>query len=411
MTSAFHLRIWFQLLLWGVVLGVPGRARAQAQAAWPEKLARTIMTTWPDSLEEFPGKPVKWNYGQGVALEGFKGLWERTGKQEYFTYIQKSMDFFVRPDGSINKYRLASYNIDEVKNGTLILFLYQQTHQPKYLTAAALLREQLKGHPRNPDGGFWHKQVYPRQMWLDGLYMGEPFYAQYAAITNETAAFDDVARQFILMERHARDPKTGLLYHGYDDARQQRWADPKTGQSPNFWGRAMGWYAAGLVDALDYFPARHPKRDSVVAILQRLAVAAQHYQDPKTGLWYQVLDKGDAKGNYPEASVSCLFTYALAKGVRQGYLPSTYLPTAAKAYQGILKQFIETDANGQVNLKGTVAVAGLGGKPYRDGTYEYYIQEPVKTNDIKGMGAFIMAGNEMEWLQQKAKPAGGGKRK
>ncbi|MFD1874462.1 alpha/beta fold hydrolase [Hymenobacter bucti] len=397
-------RILNSALLGLGLLGLPGLVRAQALAAGPAQLARTIMTIWPDSLEEVPGQPVKWNYGQGVALEGIKGLWERTGDQQYFNYIKKSIDFFVQPDGSIKKYRLGNYNIDEVKNGTLILFLYQQTHEPKYLKAATLLREQLKGHPRNPDGGFWHKQVYPRQMWLDGLYMGEPFYAQYAAITHETSAFDDVARQFILMEKHARDPKTGLLYHGYDDARQQGWADPKTGQSPNFWGRAMGWYAAGLVDALDYFPAQHPKRDSVVAILGRLAAAAQRYQDPKSGLWYQVLDKGNAQGNYLEASASCLLTYALAKGVRQGYLPASYLKTATKAYQGILQQFIETDAKGQVNLKGTVAVAGLGGKPYRDGSYGYYVQEPVRTNDIKGMGAFMLAGNEIELLSQQPNP-------
>jgi len=394
------MKSFLRLLLVLMVFGRVSSAHAQT-TDWPAKLARTIMTTWPDSLEEFPGKPVKWNYGQGVVLEGIKGLWERTGDKMYFDYVQKSMDFFVRPDGSIHKYRLAEYNIDEVKNGTLILFLYQQTHQEKYLKAANLLRQQLKGHPRNPDGGFWHKQVYPNQMWLDGLYMGEPFYAQYAAITNEPAAFDDVARQFILMEKHARDPKTGLLYHGYDDARQQQWADKQTGRSPNFWGRAMGWYAAGLVDALDYFPPQHPKRDSLVAILNRVATAIQRYQDPKSGLWYQVLDKRGAKGNYEEASASCLFTYALAKGVRQGNLPASYLKTATKAYAGIVQQFIETDAKGLVHLKGTVAVAGLGGKPYRDGTYAYYVQEPVKTDDIKGMGAFILAGNEMALLSAK----------
>ncbi len=241
---------------------------------------------------------MKWNYGQGVVLEGMKGLWERTGAPQYFDYIQKSINFFVQPDGSIRKYWLADYNIDGVKNGTLMLFLYQQTHQPKYLKAAAALREQLKGHPRNPDGGFWHKQVYPRQMWLDGLYMGQPFYAQYAALTHEAAAFNDVARQFILMEQHARGPKTGLLYHGYD-ARQQRWANPRTGQSPHFWGRALGWYAAGLVEALDYFPAHHPKRDSPVAILGRLAAAAQRYQDPTvasgTRYWTKVPRRGTTR--------------------------------------------------------------------------------------------------------------------
>jgi unsaturated rhamnogalacturonyl hydrolase len=171
----------------------------------------------------------------------------------------------------------------------------------------------------------------------------------------------------------------------------------------------MGWYVAGLVDALDYFPPQHPKRDSLLAILNRAATAMQRYQDPQSGLWYQVLDKRGAKGNYEEASVSGLFTYALAKGVRQDYLPASYLQTATKAYAGIVQKFIETDAKGLVHLKGTVAVAGLGGKPYRSGSYEYYVQEPVKTDDIKGMGAFILAGNEMALAGQKNVGSSGAK--
>jgi unsaturated rhamnogalacturonyl hydrolase len=302
----------------------------------------------------------------------------------------------VHEDGSIKGYKLDDYNIDNVLNGRILLLLYKVTHKEKYRKAADLLRAQLKAHPRTSEGGFWHKKIYPSQMWLDGLYMGEPFYAEYAATFHEGEAFDDIARQFILMERHARDPKTGLLYHGWDESRQQRWANPQTGRSPNFWGRAMGWYAMALVDVLDYFPKDHPQRNSLIAILNRSAAAIEKYQDRKSGLWYEVLDKGGTPGNYVEASASCMFVYALAKGVRLGYLPSSYSKVAQQGYQGIAEQFIETEANGQVNLRGTVSVAGLGGKPYRDGSYEYYLSEKVVTNDLKGIGAFLMASSEME---------------
>jgi unsaturated rhamnogalacturonyl hydrolase len=278
----------------------------------------------------------------------------------------------------------------------LLLLLYKVTGQEKYRKAAALLRQQLKTHPRTSEGGFWHKKIYPSQMWLDGLYMGEPFYAEYAATFHEDADFDDIARQFMLMEMHARDPNTGLLYHGWDESKQQRWANPQTGRSPNFWGRAMGWYAMALVDTLDYFPKDHPQRNSLIAILKRLAAAVEKYQDRKSGLWYQVVDKAGAPGNYLEASASCMFVYALAKAVREDYLPASYLRVAAQGYQGIQKHFIEPETGGQVNLKGTVSVAGLGGNPYRDGSYQYYLSERVVTNDPKGMGAFLLASTEME---------------
>ena len=246
-------------------------------------------------------------------------------------------------------------------------------------------------------------------MWLDGLYMGEPFYAEYAATFHEDAAFDDIARQFVLMELHSRDTKTGLLYHGWDESKQQRWANPTTGRSPNFWGRAMGWYAMALVDVLDYFPEHHPQRRELLAILQRLATSVEKYQDRKSGLWYQVLDKAKAKGNYLEASASCMFVYALAKAVRHGYLPASYLSVARKGYQGITTRFIEAEPGGGVNLKGTVSVAGLGGNPYRDGSYEYYLSEKVVTNDPKGVGAFLLASVEMETAEKQS--AGKGKKR
>ena len=329
-------------------------------------------------------------------MKGIEGVWLNTADGKYFRFIQESIDRFVKDDGTIRTYQIDEYNIDHVNNGKLLMLLYNVTGQEKYRKAAALLREQLKTHPRTSEGGFWHKKIYPFQMWLDGLYMGEPFYAEYATTFHEDKAFDDIAKQFVLMERHSLDAKTGLRYHGWDESRKQRWANPVTGRSPHFWGRAMGWYAMALVDTLDHFPQDHPQRATLITILNRLAMSVQKYQEPKSGLWYQILDKGTAKGNYLEASAACMFTYALAKGVRKGYLPATYLRVAQKGYRGIVERFIRTDATGQVNLEGTVSVAGLGGNPYRDGSYEYYLSEKVVTNDLKGIGAFLMASNEME---------------
>ncbi len=359
-------------------------------------MSATVMERWKDSWELTPGRSEKWSYDQGVVLKGMEGVWLSTADGKYFRFIQQSIDRFVRDDGTIRTYEFGEYNIDHVNNGKILLLLYNVTGQEKYRKAAALLREQLKTHPRTSEGGFWHKQIYPSQMWLDGLYMGEPFYAEYAATFHEDAAFDDIARQFVLMELHSRDAKTGLLYHAWDESRKQRWSNPTTGRSLHFWGRAMGWYAMALVDTLDHFPRNHPQRNELVAILKRLAVAVQKYQEPKSGLWWEVLDQGSRKGNYLEASVSCMFVYALAKGVRKGYLAPPYLRVAQKGYQGIVKRFIRTEPGGQMNLEGTVSVGGLGGNPYRDGSYEYYLSEKIVTNDPKGVGAFLMAANEME---------------
>jgi unsaturated rhamnogalacturonyl hydrolase len=379
-----------------------------AQSTAPDaQLASTVMEIWKDSLSSGEGRPVRWSYDQGVILEGIDAMWRRTGNADYFRYIQRSMDHFITAEGNIRTYTQDAFNIDNVKNGRSLLTLYKVTGQAKYFKAATILWEQLKAQPRTTEGGFWHKKIYPNQMWLDGLYMGEPFYAEYAALVREPKAFDDIANQFILMEKHARDQKTGLLYHGWDESKTQKWANPQTGVSPHFWGRAMGWYGMALVDVLDYFPAEHPKRKELIAILNRLAVAVQKYQDPKSGLWFDILDLGERKGNYFEASASAMFVYTLKKGVRKSLLPARYITSADKGYQGILKEFIEPRAAGQVNLKGTVSVSGLGGKPYRDGSFEYYMKEKVITNDAKGVGAFLLAANEAEL----AKLAQGGKGK
>src|SRR3954451_13822170 len=356
-------------------------------------MASTAMTVWKDTLFTDPNRSERWNYEQGVLLKGIEGVWYNTGDGRYFRYIQHITDRFVNDDGTIRTYKPDEYNIDTVLPGRNLLLLYKVTGQDKYRKAAAALREQLKTHPRTNEGGFWHKKIYPYQMWLDGLYMGEAFYAEYAATFHDNVAFDDIAKQFIWMEAHVRDAKTGLLYHGWDESKQQRWSNPHTGLSPNFWSRAIGWYAMALVDTLDYFPQDHPRRADLIAILKRLAPAIEKYQDSKSGVWYQVTDKPTEKGNYFEASGACMFVYALAKGVRHGYLSEHYFAVAEKGYQGILNRFIKADARGQVNLEGTVGGAGLGGNPYRDGSYQYYISEKIVTNDPKGIGAFLMAGS------------------
>ncbi|QJD94595.1 glycoside hydrolase family 88 protein [Mucilaginibacter robiniae] len=369
-----------------------GLCHAQTQT-WSQRMAATAMHLWPDTASN-----GHWAYEQGVVWQGMKNVWLQTGDASYFRYIQHCADHYVTADGNIRTYKAEDYNLDNVLSGRSLMTLYNVLGTEKYYKAATLLREQLKTQPRIPEGGFWHKKKYVNQMWLDGLYMGEPFYAEYAKAFHDDADFDDIAQQFILMEANARDAKTGLLYHAWDESKNEKWANPKTGLSQNFWGRADGWYAMALVDVLDDFPVNHPKRPQLLAILNRLAVAIEKYQDKKSGVWYQVLDKGAEKGNYLEASASCMFVYALAKGAREGYLPQRFMQAAQTGYRGIIKEFITTDANGQVNLNKVCSVAGLGGNPYRDGTYEYYIHEKIATNDPKGVGAFIMASVEVERL-------------
>jgi unsaturated rhamnogalacturonyl hydrolase len=375
-------------------------AHAQSKP-WSVRMADSFIARNRDSIVVGNQKTARWDYEQGLMLKAIGRVWQRTADNRYFEYIEKDVNRFVDAEGHIRTYKADEFNSDNITTGRVLLTLAQQTlpARDRYRNAAMLLRKQLADQPRNREGGFWHKKRYPNQMWLDGLYMIEPFYAEFAAVYDEPADFDDVARQFVLIEAHLKDPKTGLLYHGYDESRAQQWANPKTGTSPNFWGRAMGWYLMALVDVLDYFPQNHPQRPKLVGYLQRLAPILARYQDPKTGCWFQIVDQGNRAGNYPEASASCMYVYALAKGVRLGYLPNTLGAVAKKGYAGILKTFVETEADGSVSLNGTVSVGGLGGSPYRDGSYAYYLSEPIRKNDLKGVGPFIMASVEMEIAQ------------
>ena len=366
--------------------------KAQSTDSYAQEMAKTVMTLWKDSLAHI------WTYDQGVVYGGMEALWRNTGNPDYFNYIKKNIDYFVNDDGTIKTYDKENYNLDNVKNGNALLLLYNVNGDEKYFKAASLLRDQLRTHPRTNEGGFWHKKVYPWQMWLDGLYMAEPFYAAYSKRVHDDTAFNDIANQFIYAEKHTRDPKTGLMYHGWDESKQQQWANKETGTSPNFWGRAMGWYGMALVDVLENFPDDNPHKKELIDILNRYTSAVVKAQDKNTGLWWDVLNFPDRKGNYLEASASCMFVYTMAKGVRLGYLPSSYLQNAEKGYKGILQKFIVKDSSGLINLDGTVSVSGLGGNPYRDGSYEYYLKEKVVRNDLKGIGAFIQTSVEMEMI-------------
>ncbi len=372
------------------------RANAFHSRPLSQSLSQTAMRMWPDSFMLPGDKQPKWRYDQGVILKGMDDVWNATGDRKWFNYIQQSMDFYVGEDGSIKGYKKDEYNIDHVNNGKILLMLYQVTGKEKYRKAAQLLREQLLTHPRTLEGGLWHKKIYPSQMWLDGLYMGQPFMAEYAKLFHEDKAFDDIVLQFRLMEKHARDPKTGLLYHGWDESRQQQWANKTTGNSPHFWGRSLGWFGMALVDVLDYFPANHAGRKELISILDRFAAAVTKVQDPVTGLWFDIVDQRAQKPNYPESSGSSMITYTLAKASRLGYIGSTYYQVAEKGYEGIKDHFV-VDSAGGIHLRGTVTVSGLGGNPYRDGSFAYYMSEPVITNDPKGMGAFILCAAEMEF--------------
>ncbi|WP_345223962.1 glycoside hydrolase family 88 protein [Hymenobacter koreensis] len=397
------------LLLGLTLLGSTAQAQT-APAAKPmsQRMTDAFISWHPDSILIGNRKTARWDYEQGLMLKAMERVWQRTGDARYFTYIKNDIDQFVREDGTIRTYKLEDYNLDNLTTGHTLLTL-SQTSVPKpekYIKAAQLLRKQLDGQPRTKAGGFWHKKIYPNQMWLDGLYMAEPFYAEYSQLFNQPAGFDDVAKQFALIEKNLVDPKTGLMYHGYDESREQQWANKQTGQSPNFWDRGMGWYAMALVDVLDYFPQNHPQRKELIKYVQRLAPVLAKYQDAKTGTWSLVVDQAARKGNYAEASGSSMFVYMLAKGVRMGYLDKKYAPIAQKGYDGLLKQFVATEADGALAFNGTVSVGGLGGKPYRDGSFEYYLSEPLRKNDLKGVGPFILASLEME-LANGLKPGAG----
>ena len=398
-----RLPLFFFVGLWTAGIGraadlpAAGNFGGATPLQWSARMADSEIGRRGEKLIFKEGGSAKWDYSVGLFTLSLIRLGETLNEPRYGRFAGSALGSLITADGQIHGYHAEDYNLDNLNPGKTVLALYALTKEERYRQAAALLRKQLETHPRTSEGGFWHKQRYPHQMWLDGLYMGAPFYAECAQLFKEPAAsFDDVARQVRLVAVHNFDPKTGLFYHGWDESKTQSWANQTTGCSPNFWSRAIGWYAMALVDTLDYFPTDHPARPEIIATLQRVCAGIVKYQDSASGLWYQITDQGDRKGNYLEATSSSMFVYSLAKGINHGYLSRDDLTAVLKGYRGIIEKLVKIDRKGPVTLTQCCSVAGLGNG--REGTFEYYIGEPVVDNDLKGVGPFILAGIELQKL-------------
>lgn len=371
----------------------------------PSQIVSSEMTRCPDAtyLDFREGKKL-WNYAVGLELKAFLDVYETTRDTTVFNYVESWYDIMIDDAGKPHKYKLESYNIDNICPGRTLLSVYQKTGKEKYLKALRLLHYQLTTQPRTSEGGYWHKAIYPDQIWLDGLYMGEPFLVEYAAAFENDKMFrkacEESMHQFITAARVTYDTVTGLHRHAYDSSRKMFWCNPETGQSEHCWARALGWYCISVVDVLETVPQDIKGRDEVVEIFNRIINTIPAFADPKSGMWYQVMDQPCREGNYLEATANAMFTYAILKGVRIGLLEKSWLKYGKKCWKNLLKTFVTVDDNGLVNLNQCCTVGGLGGGDNRKGDFAYYISEPIKSNDPKGVGPFIWAALEMQRLEK-----------
>ncbi|KAA6349182.1 Unsaturated rhamnogalacturonyl hydrolase YteR [termite gut metagenome] len=387
------------LILLCVIPGISSCARKKLdKELWSERMARSEMKRFPEAwMIENAAKP-RWGYTHGLVVKAMLEEWKHTNNQAYYDYAKIYADSLIDANGKIRMNYL-SFNIDNINAGKILFDLYKQSNDKRYKTAMDTLRKQMSEHPRTSEGGFWHKLRYPYQMWLDGIYMASPFLTQYGAEFGDSTLFADVVNQVTLIARKTYDPETGLYYHGWDESRQQKWANKDTGCSPNFWSRSLGWYASAVVDILDYLPENTAGRDSILYIVNNLASSLAKYQDEKTGVWYQVTTEGMRQGNYLESSATAMFVYFYSKALNGGYIGNEYTALVKKAFNGMIKEFIKENADGTYTITNCCSVAGLGGdKRYRDGSFEYYISEPVVENDPKSTGSFILAAIEYEKL-------------
>lgn len=353
------------------------------------RFAESEMQRAPQAWQLDHGKRLYFGYSQGVGTLAMLKVWKETGDDKYLDYVVEWADTLINDQGEIHLYKVETYNIDYINSGKVLFEVYRQTGNEKYRLAMDRLVDQMKMHPRTHEGVFWHKLIYQHQIWLDGLYMGSPFLAEYAVTFNRPELIDDVMNQFLVTAKRTYDEATGLYYHAFDESKRQLWANKETGQSPNFWGRSIGWWFMALVDVLDYIPEDHSQRHELIDMIRGLAEVLPRYQDT-SGLWYQVLDQGDREGNYLEASVSSMFMYSFAKAVNKGYIDKQYRTVAEKAYEGLMSRLIVKNEDGTLTLTQCCSVGGLGGNPYRDGSFEYYISEKIRDNDAKATGPFIM---------------------
>ncbi|MCM1163489.1 MAG: glycoside hydrolase family 88 protein [Muribaculaceae bacterium] len=365
-----------------------------------QRMVLSEMKRNPKSTQLDHQKGPKWTYAVGTELDAFINVANRYGDKAIEEYALSYVDSLVNPDGTIKTYKISDYNLDQCKNGTLLMVAYDRTGDERYKKAMDTLHEQLKGQPKTADGGYWHKKVYPHQMWLDGLFMAEPFSAKYAkrflSPEEQAKEWDNIANQFLTVAKHTYDPATGLYRHAWDESKEQFWCDKETGQSAHAWARAQGWIFMALLDVLEEMPADNPNRPELVKLLKSLADGVVKFQDTKSGCWFQVLDQPGREGNYLEGTATAMYVYSLLRGVRMGLLDDSYLQAALTGWNGMQKNLIRQDKDGTISLLNCCAVGGLGGKNMRDGSFEYYLSEPIIENDCKGVGPYINAALEME---------------
>lgn len=333
--------------------------------------------------ESFKG----WGYAKALYLYGQYLVYLRTKDKRYLEHIQSWVDQHIDENGKINR---EINSLDYIMPGNLLLILYKETKQEKYKLAAQNVRKVFDTYPRTKDGGFWHANIPSRawQLWADGVFMSLPFLARYGEMFGESKyTNEEVVKQMLIYYKHLNDPATGLLWHAYDESGAQPWANPTTHQSAFHWGRAFGWYAMTLIILLDIIPKDQPQRAELIKIVQQLARAFERYQDPGTGLWYQVVDKGDVAGNWLETSCSSMYTYMLWMGVKRGYLPKRYAAVAQKGYRGVLTK-LSRDADGMTNLIDISEGTNVG-------DLAYYFGRKRNTNDFHGVGAFLIMNEEL----------------
>ncbi len=362
---------------------------------WSQRTALTIIDKYPKAWQIDGTEKPKWDYKMGFVLFAVEKLYQKTNDKKYFEYIKEYADELIDANGKIAKYDKNEYNIDCANPGKLLFILYDETKDKRYLEVLQELRDQLDHQPRAASGGFWHKQIYPNQMWIDGLYMAEPFYTQYTVKFENGKALNDIAKQFELAHDHLTDKNTGLVYQAWDESKEIAWANPQTGTSPTIWGRGIGWYMMALVETLEYYPKTHPKYKVLKEYLNQIAKTAVQHKSA-SGLWYQIADKPEMNGNFLEASSSSMIVYALAKGANKGYLNSVYKKTAQKSFESYVKEFVITDDQGHIVISKISSNVGLGGKPFRDGSNEYYIKSKAKDNSSPALAAFLLSALELD---------------
>jgi unsaturated rhamnogalacturonyl hydrolase len=369
------------------------------KSLWSVKMAQSEMKRFPEPWMIEKAKVPRWGYTHGLVVKSMLELWHHSGDKQYYDYAKIYADSLINAEGRI-KMNYLSFNIDNVNAGKILFDLYEQSGDRRYKVAMDTLTKQMSEQPRTSEGGFWHKKTYVNQMWLDGIFMASPYLAQYGATFGDTKQFAEVVKQITLIAKHTYDKEKGLFLHGWDETRSQIWADKETGCSPNLWSRSIGWYAAAIVDVLDFLPEDAEGREELLTLVDTIAKGLVKYQDGKSGVWWQVTDQGSRHGNYLESSASALFVYFLSKAINHGYISAKiYKPAVTKAFNGMIKQFIKEESNGTYTITNCCAVAGLGGKNNRDGSFEYYIGEPVIENDPKSVGSFILAAIEFEKMK------------